>query len=117
MAPQDNEADGIKSGVVEDSGQPAHWAKRALRHDLRLPIRYRREGEEDWRLGETVNISQSGLLFSSNEMLEINARIEITFQTSGSPLLQSSTRHVQVVRRVLSNWPETRVFFGGRFRH
>jgi hypothetical protein len=116
MAPQDNEADGIKSGVVEESGQPGHSGKRAPRHDLRLPMRYRREGEEDWRSGETVNISQSGLLFSSNEMLEIDARIEITFQTSGSPLLQSSTRHVQVVRRVLSNWPETRVFFGGRFR-
>jgi len=116
MAPQDSEADGIKSGVAEESGQPSHWAKRAPRHDLRLPMRYRCEGEADWRSGETINISQSGLLFSSNEMLEIDARIEITFQTSGSPLLQSSTRHVQVVRRMLSNWPETRAFFGGRFR-
>jgi hypothetical protein len=115
MAPQDNEADGSKSGVAEESGQRRHWARRAARHALQLPLRYRREGEGDWRGGETINISQSGLLFSSNEMLEIDARIEITFQTSGNPLLQSSTRRVLVVRRVLSNWPETRLFFGGRF--
>jgi hypothetical protein len=80
-------------------------------------MRYRREGEgeEAWRPGETINISESGLLFSSDEMLEVDSRVEITFQTSGSPLLQSSKRQVVLVRRVLSTWPETRLFFGARF--
>ncbi len=89
---------------------------RAARHELRIPLRYRLGGQEDWRQGETVNISESGLLFSSNEMLEVDASVEITFQTVGIPLLQSSTRQALVVRRMLSNWPETRLIFGAKFR-
>ncbi len=89
---------------------------RAVRHELRIPLRYRLEGQEDWYEGETINMSESGILFSSNEMLEVQARVEITFQTTGSPLLQSSTRQAMVVRRTLANWPETRLIFGARFR-
>ncbi len=87
-----------------------------MRHELRIPLRYRLEGQEDWSEGETINMSESGILFSSNEMLEVQARLEITFQTTGSPLLQSSTRQALVVRRTLANWPETRLIFGARFR-
>jgi hypothetical protein len=89
---------------------------RAVRHELRIPLRYRREGHHDWFQGETINMSESGILFSSNEMLEVDSRLEITFQTSGSPLLQSSTRQAMVVRRTLANWPDTRLIFGARFR-
>lgn len=83
---------------------------------MRLPLRYRREGQEEWQPGETINVSETGILFSSNEMLEVDAQVEITFQTSGVPLLQSSTRTALVVRRMLSNWPETRLIFGARYR-
>jgi PilZ domain len=89
---------------------------RATRHELRVPLRYRREGQGDWRPGETINMSQSGVLFSSNELLEIDARLEITFQTGdGNPLLERSTRHALVVRRTLNNWPETGLIFAARF--
>jgi hypothetical protein len=91
------------------------WVNRAERHPLQIPLRYRIQGEKDWSPGETVNLSESGLLFSSESLLEINTRLEITFQTSGTPLLNSSTRLAQIVRRVLSNWPETRPAFGARF--
>ncbi len=90
--------------------------ERALRHDLRIPLRYRLEGSEEWSAGETINMSESGILFSSNELLEVDSKVEITFQTSGSPLLQSSTRQALVVRRTLANWPETRLIFGARYR-
>ena len=88
---------------------------RATRHELRVPLRYRRAGQEDWSAGETINMSTSGLLFSSNELLELDARLEITFQTTGNPLLERSTRRAQVVRRTLNNWPETRLIFAARF--
>ncbi|HKD15812.1 MAG TPA: PilZ domain-containing protein [Candidatus Angelobacter sp.] len=91
------------------------WVDRAQRHALQIPLRYRLEGEKEWSLGETINLSESGILFSSESMLEVDARLEITFQTSGTPLLSSSTRLARVVRRVLSNWPETRPCFGARF--
>jgi hypothetical protein len=79
-------------------------------------LRYRIEGDEEWTPGETLNLSETGVLFSSNQLLEVNTRVEITFQTVGSPMLQTSTRLAEVVRRVLSNWPETRLVFGARFR-
>lgn len=91
------------------------WVERAERHALQIPLRYRLEGQEEWSPGETVNLSESGILFSSESMLEINDRLEITFQTSGVPLLSSSTRLARVVRRILNSWPETRPIFGARF--
>ena len=89
---------------------------RAERHELRIPLRFRLEGQEAWFPGETINMSESGLLFSSEEMIEVDTRVEITFQTAGDPMLQSSTRRAMVVRRTLANWPETRPLFGARFR-
>ena len=101
--------------VAEQPRQRRAMIARAMRHDLRIPLRYRLEGQDPWCLGETVNMSESGLLFSSNEALEIGVRVQITFQSSGNPLLKSSTRAARVVRRVLSNWPETRIIFGARY--
>lgn len=91
------------------------WVERAERHALQIPLRYRLEGQKEWSPGETVNLSESGILFSSESLLEINDRLEITFQTTGVPLLSSSTRLARVVRRTLSNWPETRPAFGAKF--
>lgn len=103
-------------GEISDvAGELREWVERAERHALQIPLRYRVEGHEDWSPGETLNLSESGILFSSEALLEINTRLEITFQTSGAPLLSSSTRLAQVVRRTLNNWPETRPVVGARF--
>jgi len=88
---------------------------RAVRHELKIPLRYRLEGAQSWQPGEAINMSESGLLFSSNEMLEVDMRVQITFQATGTPMVQSSTRLARVVRRMLSNWPETRILFGAKF--
>lgn len=88
---------------------------RATRHQLCVPLRYRQPGQDAWRPGETINMSESGVLFSSNELLEIDTRLEITFQTGCNPLLERTTRQAQVVRRTLNNWPETRLIFAARF--
>lgn len=88
---------------------------RATRHELRVPLRYRLPGQEGWCSGETINMSESGVLFSSNELLEVDTRLEITFQTGANPLLERTTRQAMVVRRTLNNWPETRLIFGARF--
>ncbi|HEX4606207.1 MAG TPA: PilZ domain-containing protein [Candidatus Angelobacter sp.] len=99
------------SAVVE--AQSA--GRRALRHELNIPLRYRLEGQQDWSSGEAINMSESGLLFTSDQLLEIDARVQITFQKIDTPQVQSSTRLARVVRRTLSNWPETQVKFGARF--
>lgn len=100
---------------MEAPRQSRALVDRAMRHDLRIPLRYRMPGQDEWSSGETINISQSGMLFSSNQMIELDSTLEITFQTTGSPLLKSSTRQATVVRRMLSNWPDTRIVFGARF--
>ena len=97
------------------TGEARERVERAVRHALQIPLRYRIEGQEDWSKGETVNLSESGILFSSESLLEVDTRLEITFQTTGVPLLSSSTRLARVVRRVLSNWPETRPAVGAKF--
>jgi hypothetical protein len=88
---------------------------RALRHELHIPMHSRLEGQENWSPGEAIDMSESGLLFTSDQLLEIDDRIQITFQKIDTPQIKSSTRLARVVRRTLSNWPETRVKFGARF--
>jgi len=100
----------IKSPTLETSGPV-----RALRHELHIPLRYRLEGQQEWLAGEAINMSESGLLFSSDDLLEVDTRVQITFQHSEIPMIQSSTRLARIVRRMLSNWPETRVLFGAKF--
>lgn len=97
------------------SERSANWATRAARHDLHLPMRYRVEGQTQWRDGKTVNISKSGILFSSSDLLEAQARLEIVFHISGVALPYSYTHRALVVRRSVSNWPDTPPIFGARF--
>jgi hypothetical protein len=86
-----------------------------MRHELNIPLRYRLEGQDNWAAGEAINMSESGLLFTSDQLLEVDTRVQITFQSTDTPQVKSSTRLARVVRRTLSNWPETRVKFGARF--
>src|ERR1700751_5725844 len=50
---------------------------RAQRFQLHLPLRYRRLGEAQWHVGTTENISRSGLLFQSDDVLQPNSQLEI----------------------------------------
>jgi PilZ domain len=104
-----------RSGISRPAEAGRPMVERALRHELRVPVRYRREGQQQWMQAEAINMSSSGLLFASNELLEVDTRVEITFQTSDPPLLERSTRIATVVRRVLNNWPETELKFGAKF--
>src|SRR5690242_15742926 len=102
-------------GGAKEKQEPKKMLDRAERRSLRIPFRYRRPGDHEWSPAETVNISESGLLFASDELLEVDTRLEITFQTSGEIILERSTRGAAVVRRILSNWPDTQLMFGARF--
>jgi len=50
---------------------------RAQRFQLHLPLRYRRLGETQWHEGKTENISRSGLLFQTDDVLQPNSQLEI----------------------------------------
>ncbi len=51
---------------------------RAQRFQLHLPLRFRRLGETEWHVGKTENISRSGLLFQSDDVLQPNSQLEIS---------------------------------------
>ncbi len=50
---------------------------RAQRFQLHLPLKYRRLGEKEWRQGTTENISRSGMLFLSEDLLQPAVQLEI----------------------------------------
>src|SRR5207245_8964307 len=53
------------------------FAFRAKRFNLQIPLRFRPLDQQGWLKGTTENISRSGLLFRSEELLQLNAHLEI----------------------------------------
>jgi hypothetical protein len=56
-----------------------HELPRARRFGVELPVRCRAFGETAWREGRTENISHTGMLFRTHELLDVHTPIEITF--------------------------------------
>jgi hypothetical protein len=54
-------------------------AGRARRFALHLSLRYRSIGAAQWREGRIENISRSGVLFWTDQPLEVDTRIEMSF--------------------------------------
>jgi PAS domain S-box-containing protein len=50
---------------------------RAKRFNLQIPLKYRPVGDMVWRKGTTENISRSGVLFRAEEMIQLQAELEI----------------------------------------
>ena len=92
------------------SAEPLHAARareippmRAQRFHIQLPLRYRRLGEKEWHVGETENISRSGMLFQADEMLQPSAQLEINLVLPAEIAGLSATEVVcrgEVVRTV-----------------
>ncbi len=53
---------------------------RAPRFTLQLPVHYRVPGDSQWRHGTTENISRSGLLFRTEQLIPPNERLEISLE-------------------------------------
>jgi hypothetical protein len=54
-------------------------AERARRFDLHLSLRYRSVGAKRWRQGRIENISCSGVLFWTDQPLEVDTPLEMSF--------------------------------------
>jgi PAS domain S-box-containing protein len=76
---------------------------RAQRFQLHLPLRYRRLGEKSWHEGTTENISRSGMLFKTHEVLQPSSQLEINLVLPAEIAGLSATEVVcrgEVVRTV-----------------
>ena len=50
---------------------------RAPRFDLRVPVRYRALGGDDWHEGSSENMSRTGLLFRTDRLLPVSTAVEM----------------------------------------
>ncbi len=77
---------------------------RAQRFDIRLPLRYRAQGEVAWHEGCSDNISHDGVYFSASCLMPVDTPIEISFMTlvglSGETVAEIICRG-EIVRMVL----------------
>jgi hypothetical protein len=82
---------------------------RAPRFTLEIPFYFRRRGESTWREGMTDNISRSGVLFRTPDMLEENTPVDMQFalpyEISGQPGALVACRG-QIVRTVPADSPD-----------
>ena len=69
---------------------------RATRFPVRIPIRYRPEGHDQWRDGHTENISRSGVLFTTSEPVAKLTAIEMLLTL---PMEVGGGEHATVICR------------------
>jgi hypothetical protein len=90
-----------KDGVVPGSGTGV--SPRAERFAIETTIRYRIVGHEEWHQGKTENISGSGVLFRTRNLVARRTRVEMIFALpKGGPSAGGASVKCfgQIVRRV-----------------
>jgi hypothetical protein len=58
--------------------------RQAERFPVRVQVRYRAFGENDWHLGTTENISAAGIVFRCDQSAELHKHVELDFVLRGS---------------------------------
>ena len=68
------------------SGDARFFIPRAQRFTLQLPLFYQKPGKRRWSEGRTLNISRTGILFSTEEPLQPDStlRIRVDFPTNAT---------------------------------
>ncbi len=76
------------------------------------PVRFRVCGERPWRLGETVEVRGSELMFLCDTPLELRVEVEVSLSARMQAMGGDSAMNLictgRVLRRFLANWPEVR---------
>ena len=81
-------------------------SQRCRRYHIPLPVRYRPSGDRAWHEGRIANISQSGMLFETEHLLEVNTTVEMRFVLPAIVSVESQAEivcHGKIVRRVLTS--------------
>ena len=96
---------------VEDQHGP-DGVSRAARFELCLAVRYRMDGDDEWRRGMSANISRSGMLFHASSVgalspqrrTDATRRLEVVIEATTGAVL-SQVRCLATVARVLEPAP------------
>ncbi len=62
---------------IDPTGGQGGQTPRARRFPIRTLVRYRASGEADWKEGDSVNISSSGILFKAGESLPLQTMLDM----------------------------------------
>jgi len=60
---------------------------RSERYALKVPLRYRKGGAPDWHEGSTINISRTGILFCTDQIVPPNLMLEINVELPRNVIL------------------------------
>ncbi len=92
----------------EMKDDPMHVQAPARFH-IDAPLRYRPLGDERWATAETINISQSGVLFHCEELLPVGREVQLYLVlTKGSVEFPPLTICVGTVTRVVEHLADSR---------
>jgi len=80
-------------------------SERAFRFPIALTLRYRPKEGGPWREARVENISRSGVLFWTDHVLDVNARLEMRFELPVGPTPPGVLCRGHVVRSVLPRGP------------
>jgi hypothetical protein len=94
----------------------AELRQRARRFSLPLPVRYRIATAADWLSGTTRNLSDSGILFTADQSLEVGMvlEMELAMEADGERWPSMIVAHAAVVR-VLPESPQAVTAIAARF--
>jgi len=69
-----------RSTERQPSARRSQWVPRARRLYVQIPLKYRQMGIEDWCSAMVRNISQSGLMFETDQLLPASIDLEMIFE-------------------------------------
>lgn len=77
-----NASDGTSRGQ-----NPSMWVPRATRLRVGAPVAYRSIFEEGWKVGSTIDISRTGVLFRpADQDVSVGADLQVVIYLSRAPL-------------------------------
>ena len=70
---------------------------RARRFPLRIPLRYRKSGIPVWQEATTLNISRTGILFHTDESLQLKSTLDIRITFPSNVILSCQGSVVRAI--------------------
>lgn len=83
------------------NGEGFDHPRRGQRFTLQLPVRFRADGDTDWCMGTTENVSRSGVMIRAGSAPATDARVSllIVLPSIGSATIGCLLGHGRVVRQ------------------
>lgn len=91
---------------------------RAERFQFEIPLHFRRSGEFGWLVGRTKNLSRSGALFQTPQIMEVNTPIELRFTAPAEIGVEAGevvSCEAKIVRVLPPASPDTRPLLAAKF--